>query len=66
MAPNGAAFCHYLAESRLAGHNLPVVLCTRNAASAIPEPSTWAMMLAGFAGLGFLGFRRARKATLTA
>jgi len=24
------------------------------------------MMLAGFAGLGFLGFRRARKATLTA
>jgi choice-of-anchor A domain-containing protein len=28
--------------------------------SAVPEPSTWAMMLAGFAGLGFAGFRRAR------
>jgi probable HAF family extracellular repeat protein len=26
--------------------------------SPIPEPSTWAMMLAGFAGLGFLGYRR--------
>ena len=26
-----------------------------------PEPSTWAMMLAGFAGMGFLGYR-ARKA----
>ncbi len=26
-----------------------------------PEPSTWAMMLAGFAGLGFLGFRRSRQ-----
>jgi hypothetical protein len=26
-----------------------------------PEPSTWAMMLVGFAGLGFLGFRRSRK-----
>ncbi len=25
-----------------------------------PEPSTWAMMLLGFAGLGFLGYRRAR------
>ena len=25
---------------------------------AIPEPSTWAMMLLGFAGLGFLGYRR--------
>ena len=30
----------------------------------VPEPSTWAMMLAGFAGLGFLGFRKARRATL--
>ena len=24
-------------------------------AAAVPEPSTWAMMLLGFAGLGFLG-----------
>jgi hypothetical protein len=26
----------------------------------IPEPSTWAMMLLGFAGLGFAGFRNAK------
>jgi hypothetical protein len=25
----------------------------------VPEPSTWAMMLLGFAGLGFVGYRRA-------
>jgi probable HAF family extracellular repeat protein len=25
----------------------------------VPEPSTWAMMLAGFAGLGLVGYRRA-------
>ena len=25
----------------------------------VPEPSTWAMMLLGFAGLGFAGYRRA-------
>jgi hypothetical protein len=25
---------------------------------AVPEPSTWAMMLVGFAGLGFMGSRR--------
>jgi hypothetical protein len=29
--------------------------------AAIPEPSTWAMMLLGFAGLGYAGFRRTRK-----
>jgi hypothetical protein len=27
----------------------------------VPEPSTWAMMLAGFAGLGFLGYRQSRR-----
>jgi hypothetical protein len=27
----------------------------------IPEPSTWAMMLLGFGGLGFLGYRQTRK-----
>jgi uncharacterized membrane protein len=26
----------------------------------VAEPSTWAMMLAGFAGLGFAGYRRAK------
>jgi hypothetical protein len=30
--------------------------------ATIPEPSTWAMMLAGFAGLGFLGYRQTRRA----
>jgi PEP-CTERM motif len=29
---------------------------------AAPEPSTWAMMLLGFAGLGFAGYRRAKAA----
>jgi hypothetical protein len=28
--------------------------------SAVPEPSTWAMMILGFAGLGFAGHRRAK------
>jgi hypothetical protein len=30
--------------------------------TVVPEPSTWAMMLIGFSGLGFAGWRRARKA----
>ena len=30
--------------------------------SVIPEPSTWAMMLLGFAGLGFAGYRQMQRA----
>jgi hypothetical protein len=33
-------------------------------ANAVPEPSTWAMMLLGFAVLGFLAHRRRREAKL--
>ena len=28
----------------------------------VPEPSTWAMLLIGFAGLGFAGYRKAKTA----
>jgi hypothetical protein len=34
----------------------------RGGGGAAPEPSTWAMMLIGFAGLGFAGYRKARSA----
>ena len=34
--------------------------------TGVPETSTWIMMLAGFAGLGFLGYRRNKAATLSA
>jgi len=29
----------------------------------IPEPSTWAMMILGFAGVGFMAYRRRRGTT---
>jgi hypothetical protein len=32
--------------------------------SAVPEPATWAMMLLGFAGIGFLAYRRKPKPAL--
>jgi hypothetical protein len=35
-------------------------------ARGVPEPSTWAMMLLGFAGLGFAAFRRRKKRKLAA
>ena len=36
------------------------------AAGAVPEPSTWAMMLIGFGGLGFAASLRGRKQGATA
>jgi outer membrane lipase/esterase len=33
-------------------------------AEAVPEPSTWAMLLLGFAGLGFMAYRRTSKPAL--
>jgi len=33
---------------------------------AVPEPSTWAMMLLGFAGIGFTAYRRKNKIALSA
>jgi hypothetical protein len=32
-----------------------------NAVTSVPEPSTWAMMLLGFAGVGYAGRRKAKK-----
>jgi Carbohydrate binding domain/PEP-CTERM motif len=39
-----------------------VVLDGVSIAAAVPEPATWAMMLLGFLGLGFLGYRKSSKA----
>ena len=34
--------------------------------AAVPEPSTWAMLIVGFAGIGFMAYRRKPKQTLMA
>lgn len=31
--------------------------------AAVPEPSTWAMLILGFAGVGFMAYRRRNRAT---
>jgi PEP-CTERM motif len=37
---------------------------TRVTGAVVPEPSTWAMMLPGFAGLGYAGYRKTRQAAV--
>jgi PEP-CTERM motif len=33
---------------------------------SVPEPSTWAMMILGFCGIGAMTYRRRKSATLAA
>jgi len=37
-----------------------------NTVDAVPEPSTWAMLVLGFAGVGFMAYRRKSRSVLTA
>jgi hypothetical protein len=37
-----------------------------NIAAAVPEASTWAMMILGFLGLGFVGYRKSSKTATSA
>jgi PEP-CTERM motif len=40
----------------------PVVAPVTNITTAVPEPSTWALMIVGFGGLGYVAYRRRRSA----
>ncbi len=42
------------------GEPFLTAITAETAVAAVPEPSTWAMMLLGFAGVGFTAYRRRR------
>jgi hypothetical protein len=43
-----------------------VQIASLEAVTAVPEASTWAMMILGFAGVGFMTYRRKNKTALSA
>jgi hypothetical protein len=43
-----------------------LLLTDFNVTTAVPEPSTWAMMILGFAGVGFMAYRRKLRPALMA
>ena len=57
FTPTGI-FVNVVGEAPDAGHELILDVTTKGSMTTVPEPSTWAMMLLGFAGLGFAGWRR--------
>jgi hypothetical protein len=56
----------FLAVGTPAGNLPPFALLDGVSLSAVPEPSTWAMMLVGFGGLGYAAYRRRRMALAVA
>jgi PEP-CTERM motif len=48
------------------GFGFTYAFATTGAVGGVPEPSTWAMVLIGFAGIGFAAYRRRSKAALAA
>ena len=56
----------FLAVGTPAGNLPPFALLDGVSLTAVPEPSTWAMMLVGFGGLGYAAFRRRRTALAVA
>ena len=56
--PNGTGFFRF--ESGTLALFTPTHVTSAEIASAVPEPSTWAMMMLGFAGVGFVAYRRRR------
>ena len=56
----------FLAVGAPANNLPPFALLDGVSLTAVPEPSTWAMMLVGFGGLGYAAFRRRRTALAAA
>jgi hypothetical protein len=46
--------------------NGTITATLRSPVAAVPEPSTWAMLMLGFAGVGFVTYRRRKTAALAA
>jgi hypothetical protein len=60
----------YESDNHTVGHYVTMGQGTQvkliQSVAGVPEPATWAMMVVGFAILGFAGYRRNRAATLAA
>jgi hypothetical protein len=61
-ATNTTTFFVFNRDMQVSGPSIDFYLF--GSVAAVPEPSTWAMMLLGFAGIGFATYRRKRNFTV--
>jgi hypothetical protein len=52
---------NYSLWESVGSYNYPIAENGTLSVAAVPELSTWAMMLTGFAGLGFASYRASRR-----
>ena len=64
----GANTLEVVVENYVQGSGNPTGLNVEftSSVSGVPEPSTWAMMLLGFAGIGFVAYRQTKKRAVVA
>jgi hypothetical protein len=60
-APNPVGFDLYYVEGNGSPAALELSLNGGSLAGSVPEPSTWAMLILGFFGVGFMAYRRTSK-----
>jgi PEP-CTERM motif-containing protein len=63
FVPGGA---YYTTDTGNVSFSEPILFFEGTPIAAVPEPSTWAMMILGFAGIGFMTYRRGKVATIAA
>jgi hypothetical protein len=62
----GGSSSFYASGFTLAGSGGAFFATVSTVTPAVPEPSTWAMMILGFAGIGFMAYRRKSRPALMA
>ena len=67
LTGTAGAYKYYFFGDEFSWSDDNVLLATvSGVTAAVPEPSTWAMMILGFAGVGFMSYRRKAKPALMA
>jgi hypothetical protein len=62
---NNGSYTGFIAGNSPAAGQPIIYLGETGALTAVPEASAWAMMLAGFGGLGFAAFYRSRRRSVS-